>query len=59
MTLPVLTHFYYSHIIKNALPPRGHVFQPTGTIVELAQDIIGTNLTKFMMIGQKMWPLES
>ncbi|KAH3861007.1 hypothetical protein DPMN_023933 [Dreissena polymorpha] len=33
---------------KNASPPVGHVLQPTGTIFELVQDIIGTNLlTKF------------
>ncbi|KAH3876897.1 hypothetical protein DPMN_000749 [Dreissena polymorpha] len=33
---------------ENALPPGGHVFQPTGTIFKLVQDIIGTNLlTKF------------
>ncbi|KAH3825618.1 hypothetical protein DPMN_127499 [Dreissena polymorpha] len=28
----VLTRFYYSHIRKNAPPPCGHVFPPTGTI---------------------------
>ncbi|KAH3693992.1 hypothetical protein DPMN_081431 [Dreissena polymorpha] len=44
----VLTRFYYSHIRKNAPPPGGHVFQPTGIIFELLQDIIGMNLlTKF------------
>ncbi|KAH3865985.1 hypothetical protein DPMN_029033 [Dreissena polymorpha] len=44
----VLTRFYYSHIKKNAPPPGGHVFQPTGIIFELVQDIIGMNLlTKF------------
>ncbi|KAH3868979.1 hypothetical protein DPMN_032134 [Dreissena polymorpha] len=33
---------------KNAPPPGGHVFQPTGIIFELIQDIIGMNLlTKF------------
>ncbi|KAH3819171.1 hypothetical protein DPMN_120904 [Dreissena polymorpha] len=33
---------------KNAPSTDGHVFQPTGTIFELVQDIIGTNLlTKF------------
>ncbi|KAH3737459.1 hypothetical protein DPMN_044052 [Dreissena polymorpha] len=33
---------------KNATPPGGHVFQPTGIIFELVQDIIGMNLlTKF------------
>ncbi|KAH3696074.1 hypothetical protein DPMN_083537 [Dreissena polymorpha] len=33
---------------KNAPPPGGNVFQPTGTIFKLIQDIIGTNLlTKF------------
>ncbi|KAH3769479.1 hypothetical protein DPMN_170747 [Dreissena polymorpha] len=33
---------------KKAPPPGGHVFQATGTIFELVQDIIGTNLqTKF------------
>ncbi|KAH3886509.1 hypothetical protein DPMN_010520 [Dreissena polymorpha] len=35
-------------IRKNATPSGGHVFQPTGPIFELIQDIIGTNLlTKF------------
>ncbi|KAH3717597.1 hypothetical protein DPMN_060390 [Dreissena polymorpha] len=33
---------------KNAPPPCGHVFQPTGIIFKLVQDIIGINLlTKF------------
>ncbi|KAH3735445.1 hypothetical protein DPMN_041974 [Dreissena polymorpha] len=33
---------------KNAPLPGGHVFQPTGIIFELVQDIIGMNhLTKF------------
>ncbi|KAH3826100.1 hypothetical protein DPMN_127993 [Dreissena polymorpha] len=33
---------------KNAPPPGGHVFEPTGIIFELVQDIIGMNLlTKF------------
>ncbi|KAH3885110.1 hypothetical protein DPMN_009099 [Dreissena polymorpha] len=33
---------------KNAPPPGGHVFQPTGIIFELVQDISGLNLlTKF------------
>ncbi|KAH3703536.1 hypothetical protein DPMN_078573 [Dreissena polymorpha] len=40
----VLTRFYYSHIRKNAPPPGGHVFQPTGIIFDLVQDIIGMNL---------------
>ncbi|KAH3698257.1 hypothetical protein DPMN_085776 [Dreissena polymorpha] len=44
----VLTRFYYSHIMKNAPPTGSHVFQPTGIIFELVQDIIGINfLTKF------------
>ncbi len=44
----MLTRFYYSHIRKTATPPGSHVFQPTGTIYELVQDIIRTNvLTKF------------
>ncbi|KAH3699141.1 hypothetical protein DPMN_074095 [Dreissena polymorpha] len=29
---------------KNAPPPGGHIFQATGTIFDLFQDIIGTNL---------------
>ncbi|KAH3815532.1 hypothetical protein DPMN_144060 [Dreissena polymorpha] len=38
---------------KNAPPPGTHVFEPTGTIVEYAQDIILTNLlTKFHDDGQ-------
>ncbi|KAH3782991.1 hypothetical protein DPMN_160917 [Dreissena polymorpha] len=40
----VLTRFYYSHIQKNAPPPGGHVFQPTGIIFKLVQDIIGMKL---------------
>ncbi|KAH3891054.1 hypothetical protein DPMN_015145 [Dreissena polymorpha] len=40
----VLTKFYESTIKKNAPPPGGHVFQPTGIIFELVQDIIGMNL---------------
>ncbi|KAH3785060.1 hypothetical protein DPMN_163143 [Dreissena polymorpha] len=44
----VLTRFYNSHIWKNAPPPGSHVFQPTGIIFELVQDIIEMNLlTKF------------
>ncbi|KAH3886065.1 hypothetical protein DPMN_010066 [Dreissena polymorpha] len=47
----VLTRFNYRHyiIMKNAPPPGGHVFQPTGIIFELFQDdIIRMNLlTKF------------
>ncbi|KAH3832470.1 hypothetical protein DPMN_105758 [Dreissena polymorpha] len=33
--------------MKNAPPPGGHVFQPTGIILELIQNIIGNLLTKF------------
>ncbi|KAH3844294.1 hypothetical protein DPMN_086551 [Dreissena polymorpha] len=41
----VLIRFYLSHIIKMPPPPSGvHVFQPTVTIFELVQEIIGTNL---------------
>ncbi|KAH3826928.1 hypothetical protein DPMN_128855 [Dreissena polymorpha] len=40
----VLTRFYYSHIKKNSPSPGGHVFQPTGTIFNFVQYIIGTNL---------------
>ncbi|KAH3887098.1 hypothetical protein DPMN_011113 [Dreissena polymorpha] len=52
----LLTKFYEDWTInvllspykKNAPPPGGHVFQPTGIIFELVQDIIGMNLlTKF------------
>ncbi|KAH3897148.1 hypothetical protein DPMN_021333 [Dreissena polymorpha] len=44
----VLTRFYYSHIWKNAPPHGGHVYQPTGIILKLVQDIIRMNLlTKF------------
>ncbi|KAH3851649.1 hypothetical protein DPMN_094131 [Dreissena polymorpha] len=44
----VLTRLYYCHLRKNAPPLCGHVFQPTGIIFELVQDIIGMNLlTKF------------
>ncbi|KAH3734890.1 hypothetical protein DPMN_041341 [Dreissena polymorpha] len=40
----VLTRFYYSHIRKNAPPLGSHVFQAKVTIIELIQDISGTNL---------------
>ncbi|KAH3863908.1 hypothetical protein DPMN_026914 [Dreissena polymorpha] len=44
----VFTMFYYSHTWKNTPPPGGHVFQQTGIILELFQDIIRINLlTKF------------
>ncbi|KAH3782583.1 hypothetical protein DPMN_160500 [Dreissena polymorpha] len=46
----VITRFYYSHndIRKNSPPPGSHVFQPTGIIFKIVQDIIGMNLlTKF------------
>ncbi|KAH3768761.1 hypothetical protein DPMN_169978 [Dreissena polymorpha] len=40
-------HFFHS-TGKTATPPGSHVFQPTGTIFELVQDIIRKNvLTKF------------
>ncbi|KAH3696962.1 hypothetical protein DPMN_084444 [Dreissena polymorpha] len=45
VTLRVLTRFYCSKLPR---PPGGHVFQSTGTIFELVQDIIGTHvLSKF------------
>ncbi|KAH3749137.1 hypothetical protein DPMN_183628 [Dreissena polymorpha] len=48
VTSRVLTRFNHSHIMKNAPPPGGHVFQPKGIIFELVQDIIRMNpLTKF------------
>ncbi|KAH3838708.1 hypothetical protein DPMN_112121 [Dreissena polymorpha] len=62
VTFRVITSFYYCHIMNKkpsetenflgehtiAPPNVGHVFQPTGTIFKLVQDIIGTNLvTKF------------
>ncbi|KAH3840958.1 hypothetical protein DPMN_114416 [Dreissena polymorpha] len=38
----------YSNIRKNAQLTGGHVFQPSGTIFKLVQEIMGTNLlTKF------------
>ncbi|KAH3719267.1 hypothetical protein DPMN_062099 [Dreissena polymorpha] len=45
----LLTKFHHNRTInvasrKNAPHPGGHVFQPTGTIFELIQDNIGTNL---------------
>ncbi|KAH3815994.1 hypothetical protein DPMN_144534 [Dreissena polymorpha] len=43
----------FSERLKNAPTPGAHVFEPTGTIFELAQDIILTNLlTKFHDDGQ-------
>ncbi|KAH3821401.1 hypothetical protein DPMN_123165 [Dreissena polymorpha] len=45
VTSRVLTRFA---IYKTATPPGGHVFQSTGTIFKLVQDIIGTHvLSKF------------
>ncbi|KAH3786542.1 hypothetical protein DPMN_164649 [Dreissena polymorpha] len=44
----VLTRFHYSHLKEKCPAPGGHVFQPTGIIFQLGQDIIGMNLlTKF------------
>ncbi|KAH3808831.1 hypothetical protein DPMN_137190 [Dreissena polymorpha] len=52
-TINVASRVLKRLIRKNAPPPRAHVFEPTGTIFELAQDIIGTNhLTKFHDDGQ-------
>ncbi|KAH3801485.1 hypothetical protein DPMN_155136 [Dreissena polymorpha] len=49
----VLTGRTVAPTMKNAPPPGAHVFEPTGTIFELAQDIILTNLlTKFHDDGQ-------
>ena len=51
--IPGFSIAIYRHIRKNAPPPGAHVFEPTGTIFELAQDIILTNLlTKFHDDGQ-------
>ncbi|KAH3705145.1 hypothetical protein DPMN_080210 [Dreissena polymorpha] len=48
MASGVLTRFNYSYIMKMPRPLGGNVFQPTRTIFELIQDIIGTDhLTKF------------
>ncbi|KAH3846286.1 hypothetical protein DPMN_088585 [Dreissena polymorpha] len=45
---PIINEDKRGHITKNAPPTGGHVFQATGTIFELVQNIIGTNLlTKF------------
>ncbi|KAH3891284.1 hypothetical protein DPMN_015377 [Dreissena polymorpha] len=35
VTFKSVNKFYYSHIWKNATPPVGHVFQPTGIILKL------------------------
>ncbi|KAH3748181.1 hypothetical protein DPMN_182619 [Dreissena polymorpha] len=44
-----ITSFFPSeNLVKNFPPPGSHVFQPTGIIFKLVQDIIGMNLlTKF------------
>ncbi|KAH3851268.1 hypothetical protein DPMN_093748 [Dreissena polymorpha] len=42
--LRVLTSCYFSHIRKNAPSPGGHIFQPTGILFKLVQDIIGMNI---------------
>ncbi|KAH3847629.1 hypothetical protein DPMN_089957 [Dreissena polymorpha] len=44
VTPRVLTKFYYSHTGKNDPPSGGHDFQLTGTIFELAQNIIWKSL---------------
>ncbi|KAH3782147.1 hypothetical protein DPMN_160058 [Dreissena polymorpha] len=50
VTSRVFTGFLYSHIRNTAPPPGGHVFQRTGTIFELNQHIIETNiLTNFKL----------
>ncbi|KAH3782961.1 hypothetical protein DPMN_160886 [Dreissena polymorpha] len=41
----VLTRFYYSHIQKNAPPPGGHVFLPTGIIFKLTINVASRVLT--------------
>ncbi|KAH3697120.1 hypothetical protein DPMN_084607 [Dreissena polymorpha] len=48
-----------SHILtkKNAPPPGGHVFQATGTIFELVQDIFGTNLLTIRVLTNVPCPL--
>ncbi|KAH3801385.1 hypothetical protein DPMN_155034 [Dreissena polymorpha] len=52
-TINVASRVLKRLIRKNAPPPGAHVFEPTGTIFELAQNIIGTNhLTKFHDDGQ-------
>ncbi|KAH3825009.1 hypothetical protein DPMN_126871 [Dreissena polymorpha] len=50
-----LEMFYYSHIIKIAPPPCGHVFQETGTNFEIAL-ISSEQMCSpcFMKIGQKI-----
>ncbi|KAH3747506.1 hypothetical protein DPMN_181933 [Dreissena polymorpha] len=40
----VLTRFYYSHIMKTAPPPGGHVFQWAGTIFKLSRVQMKTSL---------------
>ncbi|KAH3699151.1 hypothetical protein DPMN_074105 [Dreissena polymorpha] len=47
-TVPIPKMAKKNTVRENAPPPGGHVFQPTGTIFQLIQDSIGTNLlTKF------------
>ncbi|KAH3887755.1 hypothetical protein DPMN_011774 [Dreissena polymorpha] len=51
VTFRVRSSFYHCHKRKNALPPDGHVIQPTGTIFEL---IISTNfLINVVVTGEK------
>ncbi|KAH3819176.1 hypothetical protein DPMN_120909 [Dreissena polymorpha] len=51
----LLTKFHEDRTInENCSAPDGHVFQPTGTIFELIQDIIGTNL--LLMLTSKNAP---
>ncbi|KAH3727908.1 hypothetical protein DPMN_053854 [Dreissena polymorpha] len=58
----LLTKFHEDRTImwpleKNAPHPASHVFQPSRTIFELFQDIIGKNLlTKFLLTRQMLMP---
>ncbi|KAH3738735.1 hypothetical protein DPMN_045377 [Dreissena polymorpha] len=57
--IQLLTKFDRRTDKKNAQPPGGHVFQATGTIFKLVQDIIGINLlTMFHDDQKKKWLLE-
>ncbi|KAH3894437.1 hypothetical protein DPMN_018594 [Dreissena polymorpha] len=46
-TVNLASRVLTSHKMKNDPPRGGHIFQRTGTIFKLVQDIIGTNLLAY------------
>ncbi|KAH3690314.1 hypothetical protein DPMN_191084 [Dreissena polymorpha] len=54
VTSRVFTRFLYSHIRNTAPPPGGHIFQRTGTISQLNQHIIKTNILTHFELSRGM-----